>query len=82
MKILYFASLKESIGKSEDTIHFDGKRKIYQIIDELKNTNGNYNTAFTEIKNLQYAVNCEYVNNNFFVTNNDELAIFPPVTGG
>ncbi len=82
MKILYFASLKESIGKREDTIQIDGKKKIYQIIDELKNSDSNYNTAFTKIKNLQYAVNCEYVNKNSFVTNKDELAIFPPVTGG
>ena len=82
MKILYFASLKELIGKGEDTYHIDGQKKIYQIIDELKNSNTNYNIAFTKIKNLQYAVNCEYVNKESFVTNNDELAIFPPVTGG
>ncbi len=82
MKILYFGSLKESIGKGEDTIKIDGKKKIYQIIDELKNSDSNYNTAFRKIKNLQYAVNCEYVNKDCSVTNNDELAIFPPVTGG
>ena len=82
MKILYFASLKESIGKGEDTFHVDGEKKIFQIIDELKNRNANYKIAFSKIKNLQYAVNCEYVNKNSFVTNNDELAIFPPVTGG
>lgn len=82
MKILYFARLKELIGKSEDTISIIKERKIYQIIDDLKKRNKKYKSAFDEIKNLQYAVNCEYVKDNSFVSNDDELAIFPPVTGG
>ena len=35
------------------------------------------------IKNyIKFAINCEYATKSDFVTNNDELAIFPPVTGG
>ena len=82
MKILYFARLKELIGKSEDTVSIIKEKKIYQIIDDLKKRNKKYKSAFDEIENLQYAVNCEYVKDNSFVNNNDELAIFPPVTGG
>ena len=82
MKILYFAKLKQLVGKSEETICIQKKKKISQVIHELKKRNEVYNFAFKEINSLQYAVNCEYVDLDFFVTDNDELAIFPPVSGG
>ena len=82
MKILYFAKLKQLIGKSEETICIKKKTKISQVINELKNRNDVYNFAFKETNSLQYAVNCEYVDLNFIVTDSDELAIFPPVSGG
>ena len=82
MKILYFAKLKQLIGKSEETICIERKKKISQVIYELKKRNDVYNFAFKEINSLQYAVNCEYVDLDTFVTDSDELAIFPPVSGG
>ncbi len=82
MKILYFAKLKQLIGKSEDTICIKNKKKISEIINELKKRNEVYSFAFKETNSLQYAVNCEYVDLDFIVKDNDELAIFPPVSGG
>ncbi len=82
MKILYFAKLKQLIGKSEETICIKKKTKISQVINELKKRSDVYNFAFKEINSLQYAVNCEYVDLDFSVTDSDELAIFPPASGG
>ena len=82
MKILYFAKLKQLIGKSEEIICIKQKKKISQVINELKKRNNIYDLAFKETNSLQYAVNCEYVDLNFIVTDSDELAIFPPVSGG
>ena len=82
MKILYFAKLKQLIGKSEETICIERKKKISQVIYELKKRNDVYNFAFKETNSLQYAVNCKYVDLDTFVTDSDELAIFPPVSGG
>ena len=82
MKILYFAKLKQLIGKSEETVRIKQKKKISQVINELMNRNDVYNFAFKETNSLQYAVNCEYVDLNFIVKDTDELAIFPPVSGG
>ena len=82
MKILYFAKLKQLIGKSEDTICIKNKKKISEIINELKKRNEVYSFAFKETNSLQYAVNCEYVDLDFSVTDSDELAIFPPASGG
>ena len=82
MKILYFAKLKQLIGKSEEIISIKQKKKISQVINELKKRNDVYDFAFKETNSLQYAVNCEYVDLNFVITDSDELAIFPPVSGG
>ena len=82
MKILYFAKLKELIGKSEEIICIKQKKKISEVINELKKKNDVYDFAFKETNSLQYAVNCEYVDLNFIVKDSDELAIFPPVSGG
>ena len=82
MKVLYFAKLKQLIGKSEETICIEKKKKISQIITELKKRDKVYSFALKDTNSLQYAVNCEYVDLDFFVTDNDELAIFPPVSGG
>ena len=82
MKILYFAKLKQLIGKSEEIISIKQKKKISQVINELKKRNDVYDFAFKETNSLQYAVNCEYVDLNFIVKDSDELAIFPPVSGG
>ena len=82
MKILYFAKLKQLIGKSEEIICIKQKKKISQVITELKKRNDVYDFAFKETNSLQYAVNCEYVDLNFVVSDSDELAIFPPVSGG
>ena len=82
MKILYFAKLKQLIGKSEETICIMQKKKISQVINELKKRNDVYDFAFKETNSLQYAVNFEYVDLNFVVSDSDELAIIPPVSGG
>ncbi len=82
MKILFFAKLKQIIGKHEQIIEIESNKKISEVIDELIKINDNYAKAFSQVENLQYAINCEYVNKESTVTNSDELAIFPPVTGG
>ncbi len=83
MRILYFAELREIIGKSEDLIDISKPETITKIILKLKSKNKSYKLAFNKTKNLKCAVNCEYVNSfNIKVKNNDEIAFFPPVTGG
>ena len=82
MKILYFAQLRQMLGKSEDLLDLKKSKRIHEIIDELIEKDENYRIAFKDIKNIQYAINCEYTDKNGLVSNKDELALFPPVTGG
>ena len=83
MKILYFANIKEVIGKSEDSITVKEQTTVKDIVDRLKLINESYKLAFQDIKNIKCSVNCNYINSfQTKVTNNDEIAFFPPVTGG
>ena len=83
MKILYFAKIKEIIGKNEDSINIDEETTVEDIVKKLKLIDESYKLAFKDLKNVKCSVNCNYINSfQTKVTNNDELAFFPPVTGG
>ena len=59
------------------------KTNISEIIKLLVSKDVNYKRAFEGVKNIKCAVNCEYVDSlDTKVGNEDEIAFFPPVTGG
>ena len=71
------------IGKSEDSITINEQTTVKDIVEKLKLINESYKLAFQDIKNIKCSVNCSYINSfQTKVTNNDEIAFFPPVTGG
>jgi len=75
IKVRYFASLKESLGRSEDELEF------IEVVTVL----GVWLQANPDIElpaNILAAINMEYVGFDNLVKNNDEVAFFPPVTGG
>ena len=82
MKILYFASIKQRIGKAEDLIKVLKPITISEVIEILKTKNKNYNLVFSDLKNIRCSVNYNFVDFDKKVSNEDELAFFPPVTGG
>ena len=82
MRILYFAEIKEIIGKDEDIINIQNTISLYDLIEKLKLKNEKYSLAFKK-KNLKCAVNFEHIDSfEKKINNNDEIAFFPPVTGG
>ena len=75
IKILYFASLREQIGRSEDVME---ATETLRVIDAWQQT-----TGMPELlENLLIAVNQEYTTADAILEDGDELAFFPPVTGG
>jgi len=78
MRILYFASLKENLNTSDENINFSSPVTISFIKEELINKYGEQYFP----KNLLCAVNHEIASEDTIVNNEDEVAFFPPVTGG
>jgi molybdopterin synthase sulfur carrier subunit len=75
IKVRYFASLKESIGRSEDNLEFAGLATVGDVWRRA-----NPNKALPN--NCLAAVNMDYVGLGSAVKDGDEVAFFPPVTGG
>ncbi|KZY66890.1 hypothetical protein A3742_10345 [Oleiphilus sp. HI0071] len=81
MNILFFASLKEQLGCSEVSMDLDNPCSVAQIKNDLMAKGEPWQSALSS-PNLLTAVNQEIANNETIVSNSDELAFFPPVTGG
>ncbi len=75
VKVRYFASLKDSVGRSDDMVDVNGAVTVAEIW-----AMANANRLMPD--NILAAVNMEYVDIEHSVQNGDEVAFFPPVTGG
>ncbi len=83
MKLLYFAWLKTKIGTgAEEVTPPDGVADVAGLIDWLGTRGAGYADALANPALVRVAVNHEYVGPEHPVTDGDEVALFPPVTGG
>lgn len=83
MTVLYFAWVRQKIGKSEEVFDLpDGVRTVSDLMTHLAARGGGYADAFADTKRIRAAVNQDHVPFDTPVTNKDEVAFFPPVTGG
>ena len=78
MKILYFASLKENLNTAHDEIKIVSPVSISSIKKQLIDKYGEQHFP----DNILCAVNHEMANESTKVCESDEVAFFPPVTGG
>lgn len=82
IKIVYFAKTRETLGKSDESFELaPGINTVASIIASLVARGNPYNVAF-EDERILAAINQEMVSLQSRVVDDDELAFFPPVTGG
>ena len=73
--VKYFASISDAVGKTSEKIVLQHEMTVGEVWTDVS-------------KNIKYvgkvmtAVNHEYVDENHLLRNKDEVAFFPPVTGG
>jgi len=76
IKVCYFASLREALGRAEDQLN--NAPHSLSVADVWTQATGQK----TLPANILMAVNHDYVQANSLVNQGDEVAFFPPVTGG
>ena len=83
MQIKYFSWIKEHIGKSEEEINLPHNvSTIEELMFYLEKLNDKYKRAFEKKDLIKIAINKSYSSIDDKINNNDEIAFFPPVTGG
>jgi molybdopterin synthase sulfur carrier subunit len=83
MKILYFAWLRQRTGLGQETVEPPAEvRDVAGLIDWLRTRGPNYAEALRDISALRIAVNQEFAGLDTAIAPDDEIALFPPMTGG
>ncbi len=83
MKLLYFAWLRTRIGRAEEEV--DPPTDVANVEDLLRWLQGRgagYAEALARPDLVRVAVNQEFAGRDTPVARDDEVALFPPVTGG
>lgn len=82
IRILYFASLREAVGQSAEELAVpEGVASVGDLRAHLAARGGGWE-ALGRVKNLRVAVNQKVADMAATVCDGDEIAFFPPVTGG
>ena len=79
----FFASLKEQLGKDAEEIDVpSGIGTVAALRAHLMQRGGDWQAVFSEKKLVRAAVNREMAQPAAAIKAGDEVAFFPPVTGG
>ncbi len=83
MKIIYFAKIREIIGKSKENIEISSNiETVEDLLDYLISLGEEYEIALSDKDSVHVACDEEHVKKDFKIKDKKEIAIFPPVTGG
>jgi len=83
MKVLYFAWLRQKLGRTEETIDLPSQvTTVSDLLDWLEARSPAHAEALANRKVLRVAVNQEFARPDQRIAANDEIAVFPPMTGG
>jgi sulfur-carrier protein len=81
--ILYFASLRETLETSQEQLDLNDQVSSIADLKQLLMQRGDkWQQAFTQQQSLLVAVNQQMADDATPISNQDEIAFFPPVTGG
>ena len=81
MTLLYFAWVRQKVGKGEEQMTAPAG-DVAALIAHLKSLGPNYADAFADLSRIRVAVNQHHAALDVKIGPDDEVAFFPPVTGG
>jgi sulfur-carrier protein len=83
VKLLYFAWLRARIGQAEEELALPAEvRDVAGLLEWLRGRGGGYAEALRDLSVIRVAVNQDYVGRDHPIRAGDEVALFPPITGG
>lgn len=82
-KLVYFAWVRERIGKAEEVVEVpETVRTVAGLLLWLKERGENYAAALQHPNVIRVAIDQEHVDHAARIAGADEIALFPPMTGG
>jgi molybdopterin synthase sulfur carrier subunit len=83
VRLLYFAWLRERIGRAEEEMTLPpGVDSIAALIAWLRDRGAPYDAALAKDARIRSAINQEFASPDARFAAGDEIAFFPPITGG
>jgi sulfur-carrier protein len=84
VRVVYLARLREAFGSSGETVEVTGDDapSIDAIVTALRSRGGAFASELAPGRAVRFAVNHRLARREQAVADGDELALFPPVTGG
>ena len=81
--VLYFASLRERVGRSREEVALpSGTPTVGSLVEQLRSRDDSFAGAFAPGRTWRVAVNQRMADPATPLRPGDEVAFFPPVTGG
>ena len=75
IKVKFFANLRDQYGLTEEVVDFNEGISISEIWDKVTNRQ-------KMPESIMIAINMEYSSGDVQLKDNEEIAFFPPVSGG
>lgn len=82
IQIRYFAAVREALGAAEEQLDPAGVATVADVRAALRDRDAAHAEALDPGRRLLCAVNQAYAADDTPVADGDEVAFFPPVTGG
>jgi molybdopterin synthase sulfur carrier subunit len=83
VKVLYFAWVRERVGKMEETIEPPASvRTVSDLMQWLVARGEEYASAFASPRTIRAAIDHTHVKPDTAIAGAREIAFFPPMTGG
>ncbi len=83
VNLLYFARLREVLGRNAEQVVLPEKvHDVAGLMQLLRHRGGIWETELAPGRRVRVAVNLEMAAASTRISDGDEVAFFPPVTGG
>lgn len=83
MKVVYFAWVREQIGVAEEEVTPpEGTSTVTELMAHLATLSPAHNAIFEKPDPIRVAINQEHVDHKTELSGVEEIAFFPPMTGG